>query len=118
MLPSGNDASIAIAVWGGRILLDNREENRKKLCYQKFIDAMNKKAKSLGMLKTNYANSHGLVNFMNKSCAYDLAILCEYAMKNQKFQEIVSCKEYENTILYQKPIEIVKEKKNKGKKEE
>lgn len=43
---------------------------------------MNKKAREIGMHKTTYANSHGLVNFANKSCAYDLALLCEYAMKN------------------------------------
>lgn len=46
---------------------------------------MNNKAKSLGMSKTNYANSHGLVNNMNKSCAFDLSILCEYALNNDKF---------------------------------
>ena len=36
---------------------------------------MNKKAKELKMSKTNYANSHGLVNSNNKSSAYDVAIL-------------------------------------------
>ena len=76
MLPSGNDASIAIAVWGGKVLMENKEPKKKKVYYQRFIDGMNKKARILGMLKTNYANSHGLVNFVNKSCAYDLAILC------------------------------------------
>jgi D-alanyl-D-alanine carboxypeptidase len=37
---------------------------------------MNKKARLLGLAKTTYANSHGLANSLNKSCAYDLAILC------------------------------------------
>ena len=37
---------------------------------------MNNKAKFLGLQKTTYANSHGLVNSANKSCAYDLAVLC------------------------------------------
>ncbi len=37
---------------------------------------MNKKARFIGMSKTNYANSHGLANNLNKSCAYDLALLC------------------------------------------
>ncbi len=37
---------------------------------------MNNKVKILGLQKTTYANSHGLVNSLNKSCAYDLAVLC------------------------------------------
>ena len=93
MLPSGNDASIAIAVWGGKVLMDRKEE-KKKIYYQRFITEMNKKAKNLGMEKTNYVNSHGLVNIANKSCAYDLALLCEYSMRNPCFKSIVSCKLY------------------------
>jgi D-alanyl-D-alanine carboxypeptidase len=60
---------------------------------------MNKKAAELNMDKTKYANSHGLCNIDNKSCAFDLAILCEYAMGNQKFREIVSCRNYETVII-------------------
>lgn len=52
------------------------------------------------MHKTTYANSHGLCNPENKSCAFDLAILCEHAMDNQKFREIVSTKLYKNIIEY------------------
>ena len=76
MLPSGNDASLAIAVWGGKVLLGEEHGKKKKIYYQKFICQMNKKAREIGMHKTTYANSHGLVNFANKSCAYDLALLC------------------------------------------
>jgi D-alanyl-D-alanine carboxypeptidase len=43
---------------------------------------MNAKARELNMGKTTYANSHGLVNQNNKSSAYDIAILCDYAMRN------------------------------------
>ena len=43
---------------------------------------MNIKARALKMKKTTYANSHGLSNSDNKSCAFDLALLCEYCMKN------------------------------------
>jgi D-alanyl-D-alanine carboxypeptidase len=38
------------------------------------------------MEKTHYANSHGLMNIDNKSCAFDLALLCEYAMRKEKFR--------------------------------
>ena len=43
---------------------------------------MNKKARELEMSKTTYANSHGLINTMNRSCAHDIAHLSQYAMKN------------------------------------
>ena len=59
---------------------------------------MNAAAKRIGLLKTCYANSHGLVNSSNRSCAYDLAILCEYAMKNPTFRSIVSCRLYQTKI--------------------
>jgi D-alanyl-D-alanine carboxypeptidase len=50
------------------------------------------------MEKTHYANSHGLSNCENKSCVFDLALLCEYAMNNKQFRDIVSCKVYEANI--------------------
>lgn len=53
---------------------------------------MNEKAKDLKMLKTKYANSHGLANSSNRSSAFDIAVLCEYAMKNEIFRNIVSCR--------------------------
>ena len=37
---------------------------------------MNLKASLLNMEKTKFANSHGLSNIDNKSCAFDLGILC------------------------------------------
>ena len=60
MLPSGNDASLAIAVWGGKVLcLENINQEldmvgmnlnkKKKIFYDKFIEMMNLKAESLGM---------------------------------------------------------------------
>ena len=59
---------------------------------------MNKKATELKMSKTKYANSHGLANEFNKSCCFDLALLCDYAMKNKIFGQIVGCKNYTCTI--------------------
>ena len=47
---------------------------------------MNVKAIELKMSKTNYANSHGLSNTLNRSCAYDLAHLSQYGMQNSLFR--------------------------------
>lgn len=61
---------------------------------------MNAKAKELNMNKTNYANSHGLMNPNNKSSAYDIALLCDYAMRNELFRAIVRCKQYKGVIKF------------------
>ena len=55
---------------------------------------MNIKASSLKMAKTTYANSHGLANSQNKSTAYDLALLCHFAMRNPEFRKIVHIRSY------------------------
>ena len=62
---------------------------------------MNRKAVDLKMEKTKFSNSHGLSNPENRACAFDIAILCEYAMNIQIFRQIVSTKVYECEI----PIE-------------
>lgn len=46
------------------------------------------------MSKTTYANSHGLANPQNKSSAFDLSLLCQYAMRNPEFRKIVHKKQY------------------------
>ena len=43
-------------------------------------------AREMKLVKTNYANSHGLVNSLNRSCAYDIAYLSHQAMENAKFR--------------------------------
>lgn len=65
---------------------------------------MNQKATQLNMEKTKYCNSHGLSNPENKSCAFDLAIISEYAMNNSDFRRIVSCKNYEAQIKIETTI--------------
>jgi D-alanyl-D-alanine carboxypeptidase len=59
---------------------------------------MNSRAAALNMEKTRYANSHGLANPDNKSCPFDLAILCEHAINNPQFRSIVSTKLYQSEI--------------------
>jgi D-alanyl-D-alanine carboxypeptidase len=60
---------------------------------------MNLKAQSLKMLKTKFSNSHGLADPNNKSCCYDLTILCDFSMKNDFFRSLVSTQEYRCRIL-------------------
>ncbi|MCX6347175.1 MAG: D-alanyl-D-alanine carboxypeptidase, partial [Actinobacteria bacterium] len=62
---------------------------------EKFVDMMNKKAKEIGALNTNFENTNGLdSNFpLHKTTAGDLAKIASYCMKNELFKEIVSTKE-------------------------
>jgi len=106
MLPSGNDAAIAIAEYFGQVVKDKSlPEQRvdakdhktvlKNPSMQRlFVNEMNKNAKELGLTETQYANPHGLNNFYNKSNACDVAKLSSIAMKDPKFRQIVSCKIY------------------------
>lgn len=55
------------------------------------------------MKRTVYSNSHGLPNALNKSCASDQAILTSYAIKNELFRTIISCKKYEGIVVRHLP---------------
>lgn len=79
MLRSGNDAAAQIAetVGGG---------------YEGFAKLMNKKAQELGLTNTHFVTPHGLDDPEHYTTAYELALLTDYALKNEKFSEIVRCK--------------------------
>lgn len=79
MLRSGNDAAIAIAEHiSGSV--------------DKFVELMNKKAREIGALNTNFVNPHGLHNPNHYSTAYDMAIITREAMKLDFFKEVAKAK--------------------------
>ena len=61
---------------------------------EKFVDAMNKKAKSLGMKNTNFTNPVGDHDERHYTTAQDMARLCVYAMQNESLREIVKSSSY------------------------
>ncbi len=79
MLESANDAAAAIAyeIAGG---------------IDEFSDMMNCTAARLGLSDTHFTNPHGLDNADHYTTAADLAKLTAYALKNEKFREIVATK--------------------------
>lgn len=81
MLPSGNDAAIAIAE---HIAGDTA----------KFVALMNEKAKALGALDSHFANPHGLHDPEHYTSARDLALIARYALRNPVFRRIVSTQDY------------------------
>jgi D-alanyl-D-alanine carboxypeptidase (penicillin-binding protein 5/6) len=79
MLPSGNDAAIALACK----IAGSEEE---------FCRLMNEEAKRIGAFNTNFINPHGLDVDGHYTTAYDLALITAEAMKNKIFREICSTK--------------------------
>jgi len=75
MLRSGNDAATAIAIHiGGSV--------------EEFVEMMNKKAKEIGAINTNFTNPHGLHHKNHYTTAYDLALITRTAMLNKEFKKI------------------------------
>lgn len=87
MMVSGNDAAnaIAISVAGSK---------------EKFADMMNEKAEQIGMKDTHFVTPSGLDDEEHYSTAYDMALLCSYAMENEQFQNIVSQKSMSVSFIY------------------
>lgn len=73
-------------------LLQYRQNNKKAVNY--FIGEMNKRAYGLGMARTHYSNPHGLSDKNNYSTCLDIARLCDEALNNKEFSQIVTTKQY------------------------
>ncbi len=82
LLPSGNDAAIAIAegVAGSQ---------------PAFVRLMNEKAKSLALHDSHFANPHGLNDPKLYSSAYDMAMLARYVMRNDTLRKIVATESWQ-----------------------
>ncbi len=76
MVYSANDAANVIAVHLSGTM-------------QKFVDLMNQKAVEIGMTNTHFVNPCGSHDDNHYTTAHDLAILSQYAMKNETFRNIV-----------------------------
>lgn len=85
MLCSGNDAAVALAEYvGGSI--------------EGFSNMMNAKAYILGLNNTHFVTPHGLDKDEHYTTAYELALLANYALKNETFAKIVNTQNATITI--------------------
>lgn len=81
MLPSGNDAAVAIATHvSGSV--------------EKFVARMNERAAELGCQDTHFKNPHGYMQEGHYTTARDLALIAREAMKLETFREIASTGSY------------------------
>ncbi|MBO5479171.1 MAG: D-alanyl-D-alanine carboxypeptidase [Clostridia bacterium] len=60
-----------------------------------FANLMNQKAKELGLTNTKFVTPHGLDQPEHYTTAYELALITDYALKNETFAKIVNTKTYE-----------------------
>jgi D-alanyl-D-alanine carboxypeptidase (penicillin-binding protein 5/6) len=95
MLPSGNDASVALAEWYG---LRKGAAERKLDPLKLFIDAMNEQATELKMNQSTFRNTHGLTHPEHKSSCADLITLARELMKFPLVMEIVQTRQYSCTV--------------------
>lgn len=93
MLPSGNDAAVAIAE-----AMDGSVE--------KFAGRMTKKAHDIGAKHTQFTNPNGLPDERHYTTARDLATIARYAYKNKRFRSIV--KTEFKTIRVQNTRRVIK----------
>lgn len=82
LIASGNDAAQMIAeyVGGGSI--------------SHFVDMMNQEALALGATHTHFMNPHGLTQTDHYTCAYDVYLMLNAAMKYDLFMDIIQRKNY------------------------
>jgi D-alanyl-D-alanine carboxypeptidase (penicillin-binding protein 5/6) len=76
LLPSGNDAAIALAQHVGGTRAD-------------FIGMMNAEARQMGLTCTHYTTVSGVVDQGNHSCAVDLAVIAHALLKHPLLAKIV-----------------------------
>ncbi len=90
ILPSGGDASLALAmhISGGE---------------EQFVKLMNKKAEKLGLLNTNFTNCTGLFDANHYSTAEDMAVILRAALENDLCKKILCTNRYTSSKTEQHP---------------
>lgn len=101
LLPSGNDASIALAEhFGARFANSSKPspDDEPQDSVAQFVAAMNAAATSLEMKQTKFENPHGLTAVGHKSTAADLAKLAWHAYRLPRFAEYVGTRQHGCTL--------------------
>lgn len=109
LLPSGNDASVALAEhFGARLAASSggdsttanidANESITKNSQELFVDAMNRQAQELGMKSTSFKNPHGLTSEGHQTTARDLATLARAALALPEFAKRVSTVQHGTTV--------------------
>ncbi len=85
MLPSGNDAAMALARTVGSTLTEPADKGP----VDRFIALMNRTAQQMGLADTHFVNPHGFDDPNHYTSAYDLASITWYAFHDPQFNKVV-----------------------------
>ena len=107
MMQSYNDVAVAVAEYVADKHVNGRQESEtvkerstdeSKELVHIFADLMNKKAKTLGCVDTYFITPNGLDaqddNGIHSTTAYELALICAYAVGKQEVVEICTTRQY------------------------
>lgn len=98
LLPSGNDASVALAEHFGSRLAGRAEPADAAAAHDLFIERMNAAAAELGMTATHFANPHGLSVEGHVASVSDLLRLARAALALPLFEQIVNTPRHECVV--------------------
>ncbi len=101
LLPSGNDASVALAEHFGARLGAPEDQPDELDPLDRFVAAMNRTAAELGLKSTHFTNPHGLTHPDHHASAFDLTRLALEALKLKTFATIVSTRQHASTLIDQ-----------------
>lgn len=96
MLPSGNDAALAIARNLGGQPGDDPER-----AVRRFVDRMNQRVIDMGLRDTHLVNPHGWGVPDHYTSPHDLATFVMYALRYPRFVELISAETYETAEGFQ-----------------
>ena len=94
LLPSGNDASVALAEHFGRKFAKSDIKLDDAQSFDRFIEEMNATARELKMQQSHFVNPHGLTDKAHLATASDLARLACAALDVPRFRDYVTCRQY------------------------
>lgn len=99
MLPSGNDAAVALAEHFGKRCAPPADVPKTQDPVLKFVAEMNRTADKLGLKNTHFANPHGLPAKPHYSSASDLARLGAVAYKYPILRECTNSRQHGAQLL-------------------
>jgi D-alanyl-D-alanine carboxypeptidase (penicillin-binding protein 5/6) len=97
MLPSGNEAAYAAAVYVAR-QASGRPEMPVQEALDYFTGLMNDRARELGALHTHFANPDGYHDPDHYTTAYDLALIAREALKKDLLRQAAGSRAHQATV--------------------
>lgn len=95
LLPSGNDASVALAEhFGSRLVTAQNASDAAPEPHDAFVACMNEAAKEIGLDQTSFRNPHGLTAPGHAASARDLVRLGQQVLADPLLSQVVSTGRY------------------------